>query len=232
MASKVQEYTIGHTGGVLGSDYVTLSQNQTSPQRPTAVISFEVPRKYEGINYVGRRDATRFVPRTMETLTGSANDDTVVSLEADIQPIAGETDMADQDYPVCVAFNVTQNTEVDISDVDYATNEVTLATDPADRDEVKLYPIISEGTVQYQGRNQFDQVEGPVYNWPTPMYRFHDFKQLQAGREVNLHGSVDWTRYERVELLVDSPRQVVWEDNDYPRGEYVSTLQQDVEIEI
>lgn len=232
MADKVQEYTLTQAGGVLGADFVDTQQNQTSPQRPTSVISFEVPREYEKISYVGRRDATRFVPRTMETISGTTGDDTVVSLTADIQPVAGETALEDQDYPAVVAYNVDQAAQVDIADIDYAANEVTLATDPADTETVKLYPIITEGNVQYQGRNQFEQVEGPVYNWPTPIYRFHDFKQLQQGREINLHGSVDWTRYEKVEFLVDSPRQVVWQDSDYPLGEWVSTFEQDVEITI
>lgn len=230
MADQTQQYTITHTGGVLGEDNVTTATNQTSPQRETAILSFTGARKFEEIEYVGRRDATRFVPRTTETLTGSADDDTVVSLEANIQPIAGEEDLDDQDYPVVVAYNVTQGTEIELADVNYATNEVTLASDPADGDSVKLWPIMTDGQIQFRLVNQFGQEEGRVYPWTTPIYRWHDFPQLKAGREINLHGSVTWQENETVEVLLDAPQEITWEDADYPHGQYVSTFDQDVEI--
>ncbi|ALJ99684.1 head protein [Haloarcula californiae icosahedral virus 1] len=230
MADQTQEYTLSHTGGLLGSSKVTTASNQTAPQRETAIISFEVPRKFSEIEYVGQRDATRFVPRTTEEITGTANDDTVVQLQANIQPIAGEEDMADQDYPVVVAYNVTQGAQVEIADVNYATDEVTLATDPADGDTVKLWPIMGDGEVQFRLVNQFGQEEGRVYPWATPLYRWHDFPQLKRGREINLHGSVTWQENETVEVLLDAPQAITWEDADYPEGQYVSTFEQDVEI--
>jgi len=95
---------------------------------------------------------------------------------------------------------------------------------------VKLYPIMSDGTVQFRLVNQFDQEEGRVYPWATPLYRWHDFPQLKRGREVNLHGAVEWQESERVEVLLDAPEQIVWNDPDYPLGEYVSTFEQDVTI--
>lgn len=229
-ADKVQQYTISHTGSVLGDDKVVTSQNQISPQRETTVLSWECPKKFEQVEYVGRRDDTRFVPRTMESITGSTNDDTLVPLNTDIQPVAGEEELADQDYPVCVAYNVDTATEYDIVDIDYSANEVTLGTDPADTETVKLYPIVAEGELKFQGANQFGQIEGPIQKWPTPLYRFHDMEQNKRGTAVNLDGAVSWSRYEKVEVVVDSPRQIVWTDADYPRGEYVSTFEQDVEI--
>lgn len=230
MADQTQRYTISHTGGTLGTDMVDLNQNQTSPQRETSIISFECPRKFSRIEYVGQRDPTRFVPRTTETISGTAGDDTVVSLQADIQPIAGEENLDDQDYPVAVAYNVTQGQQYDIVDVDYAANTVTLGTNPADGDSVKVWPIMSSGEVQYRLVNQFNQEEGRVYPWETPLYRWHDFPQLKRGREINLHGSVYWEENERVEVLLDAPQAITWEDSDYPEGEYVSTFDQDVEI--
>lgn len=230
MADQVQDYTISHTGSVLGSEYVTRSQNQTAPQRETAVLSWECPKKFEELRYVGRRDATRFIPRTTESISGTTGDDTVVSLTADIRPIAGEEKISEQDYPVVVAYNATTATQVDIASVDYAANEVTLATDPASGDTVKLWPIIGDGSVQYRAVNQFGQTEGLVYPWPTPVYRWHDFKQLKRGREINQHGSVKWGRYEKVEVVLDSAQKITWTDADYPEGEYVSTLEQDLQI--
>lgn len=230
MADQIQEYTITHTGSVLGDSEVTLAANQVSPQRETAVISFECPRKFERIEYAGQRDSTRWIPRTTETLSGTANDDTVVDIEANIQPIAGEEKLDEQDYPVCVAYNVTQGVEVDIVDADYAANTVTLGTDPADGDSVKLFPIMGDGDVQFRLVNQFNQEEGRVYPWSTPLYRWHDFPQLKRGREINLHGGVTWEENEVVEVLLDAPQAITWQDPDYPGGEYVSTFEQDVEI--
>lgn len=230
MPSETQDYVLTHSGSTLGADSVNTYQNQVSPQRETAIVSFECPRNFSEIEYVGQRDDTRFVPRTTETITGSANDDTVVDLTANIQPIAGERDVEDQDYPVAVAYNVTTGTEYEIVDVNYATDTVTLGTDPADGDEVKVWPIMSDGDVQFRLVNQFDQEDGRVYPWSTPLYRWHDFPQLKRGREINLHGTVTWQENERVEILLDAPQQITWEDPDYPNGQYVSTLRQDVEI--
>lgn len=241
MASKVQSYTISHTGNVLGSEYVTRSQNQVNPQRPTAILSFEGPKKFEQLEYVGERDATRFVPRYLQSVTISDDDasgaleedERTVSLNGDIQPIAGETNLDDQDYPAVVAYNTTQGARVDESelDVNYATDAVTIADSAvAAGDSVKLYPIINEGTVQYRAVNQFGQIEGTVYPWSTPVHRWNDMKQLKRGTEVNLEGMVEWTRYESVEVLLDSPLQIVWQDADYPDGDYVSSFEQDLQI--
>ncbi len=231
MATK--NYVISHTGKVLGSDKVTLSQNQISPQRETAIISWECPRKYESISYAGRQHPTRFIPRTHQEVSGTADDDTVVSLDGNIQPIAGETNPEEWDYPPVVAYNVTQSTDyTDDLEYDFTADEVTLPEDPADGDTVKLWPILTEGQIKMVGINQLGQEEGALYPWGVPVYKFHDFPQLQAGFELNLHGNVNWTRHEKVELRLDSPRQIVWEDPDYPRGSYVSTIEQDVAIEL
>lgn len=232
MAEKVQRYTISHGASVLGDDYVTREQNQVSPQRATPVLTFEGPKKFEALEYRGRRDATRFVPRSMETHDGDGTA-TAFTLDANIQPVAGEEDLDDQDYPVVVAYDTAAGSQLDVAELNYSANEVTFASAPdTATDNVKVYPIISEGTVQLRALNQFNQVEGHVYPWPTPIYRWHDFEQLKRGTEVNLQGSVRWGRYEKVEVLVDSPRQVVWEDDDYPEGEFVSTFEQDLSISL
>lgn len=226
--ARTQNRVISHTGSELGDDKVTLSQNTVDSLTP--VVSWECPKEYEQIEFVGQRDSTRFVPRTMQTITGTANDDTVVALDNDIQPVAGETELSEQDYPAVVAYNVTQGAEVDIASVNYASDEATLATDPADGDEVKLYPILNEGEIRFHGINQFGQDEGTLYPWSTPLYRFHDFQQDKAGREINLRGRVSWSRYESVEVRINSPHQIVWEDPDYPLGGYVSSIDQDVRV--
>lgn len=226
-ADTTQENTLSHTGQTFGSENVTLSQNQSDGK--ASVVEFTTPREYEKTEYVGKRHATRFVPRCMETVDSAAADG-VLSLDARIQPVAGEPDIEDQDYPAVVAYNTTQGKEAEITDLDYAQNTVTLAdSDYAENDTVKLYPIITEGAVQYEGINQFDQLEGPAFKWQTPVYRFHDMEQDKRGTEVNLDGSVTFSRHETLRFTLESPRTLVWEDADYP-GSYVSTFQQKVDI--
>lgn len=229
---EVQEFTISHTGSVLDDGNNEVVREANTADSPDAILSFTCPRKFEEVRYRGQRDATRFVPRTKQTITGTTNDDTVVALNNDIRPYAGEKDIADQEEPVVVAYNVDQATEVEIASIDYAANEITLATDPADTETVKIWSIISQGTIQYQGRNALDQVEGPVYPWPTRVQVFSIFPQNKRGREIHQHGSVTWGRHETVEVLFEAPHVIDWTDADYPRGEYPSTFEQDVKIEL
>lgn len=223
-----QEETITQAGGALDAEDVTLSSN-TVADREDNVIEFRCPRKFDHIEYAAESDPVRFVPRTVQEVSGTANDDTVVALNNDIQPVHGEEAIEDQDYPVARAYNVTQDTEVDIVDADYAANTVTLGTDPADGDTVKVWPILAEGTLRIEGFNQFDQSEGVLFQWGFPLRRFHDFQQNKRGTEINLHGRARWFENESLAFRVESPHPVVWEDADYPDA-YVSTFQVDVSI--
>jgi hypothetical protein len=230
MADRVQRRTLSHTGNELG-DKLTLDYNQTDPQRKSTIVGFECPRKFESIRFRGRRHHTKLVLRTMEEHESDGS--TEVELDARIQAIAGEEDIDDQPYPVCVAVNVSGDDpeEIPVVDANYATNTVTLYEAPDEGDDLKLFPIISQGAIQYQGVNQFNQVEGPVDRWETPIYRWHDFDQDKRGTEINLQGEISWTRYERLEMVLDSPETVVWQDDDYP-GSFVSTIEQQVDVEL
>lgn len=233
-APQVQERVISHTGSELGADSVTLSQNQNDPQLPTSVIGFECPRKYEWLEYQARRHATKGEFRTVQEVVGTANEDTVVDVEANLQPIAGQESLADQEkdaYPVVVAADDAGN-EIEVTNVDYAANTVTLGEDPADGVSYYLFPVITDGTVQYRGINQFDQVEGTLSEWATPIYRFADFDQNKRGTEINLAGRARWDHYETIELVVDSPRQVIWNHANWPRGEYATKFEQRVDIRL
>lgn len=225
---ETQPYTISHSGSVVGTDNTVRAQNQIDPQRETSILSFTCPKNFESITLVGRRDPIRFIPRTMETFSGDGST-TTFTLEADTQPIAGEPELEDQPYPAVVAA-VVGSGEIDVTAVDYTTNEVTLASAPASgTDNVKLYPVILEGTLKLRGINTLGQNEGPINKWPFPLRRFSDVLQDKRGSAINLQGSVSWNRNETVEYMIDSPRKIVWEDADYP-GAYVSTLEQEVEI--
>ncbi len=227
-ASSIERSSLTHNGSTFGADNVMRSQNAADTM--STVCMWEHPRRFEGCEYVGKRDPTRFIPRTREELTGTATDDTTVQLSSDIMPIAGKHKLDEQDYPVVVAVNGTTGNEIDIADVDYGANSITLASDPADGDQVYLYPIISEGTVQFRAKNNMGFVEGAVYKWPTPIYRFHDFPQLARGTEINLNGDVSFEEHDELEFRINSPHTLWWEDDHFPQGQFISSLEQKVEL--
>ena len=169
--------------------------------------------------------------RSLEEFEGDGSAETF-DLDTRLQPVGGEEDIEDQPFPIVVGYDVDDETELEIVDVDYATNEVTVDAAPDDGNDLKFWPVITQGAVQYQGVNQFDQVEGPVDKWSTPVYRWAFFDQDKRGTEVNLQGAIHFSRDETLELTLDSPAQVVWDDVDYPRGEYVSQIEQRVDIEL
>lgn len=225
-ADQTQENTLSHTSGAFPSDKVELLQNQVQPQNKSPVIAFIGPDEFEDTEYVARRHHTNFVPRTVEEHT--ADNTGSIDLSARIQPVAGERELDRQDYPAVVLVNVDQGSEVEITDVDYAAGTISFSAQPND-ETLKAFPIITEGTAQFQGVNQFDQVEGPADRWETPLYRWHDMKQDKRGTRVNLQGRISFSRSERLEFVVDSPHEVVWEDPDYPEA-FVSKFEQKVEI--
>lgn len=228
----VQQYTIGHTGSVLDPNdeggIVTLEQNQVSPQRETPVATFKCPDNFDSISFVGNRDATRFVPRYKDTYDGTGSK-TTFSVSGDLIPVVGETAIEEQPYPVVVA--VADGSEATIASVDYNANEVTLDSAPSNgTDNVHLFPVVATGTVKIRGLNTLDQPTQPIYPWAFPIYRWHDLRQGKRGTEINLNGSLRWDRDEKMQVMVDSPRQIVWDDSDYPDA-YVSALEIDVEIQ-
>lgn len=234
MPAQVQERVLSHTGAELGDGMITLSTNQTAPQLATPIIAWEMPDMYEWAEYAATRHPTEAELRTEQTVTGTANDDTVVTVDADLQPVAGEEELADQEdiaFPAVIAADDAGN-EIDITNIDYAANTVTLAQDPADTVDYHIYPLIVEGTARYRGVNQFNQVEGSLAEWGTPLYKFADYDQQKRGTEVNLQGTARWSTHERLEMVVDSPRAVTWTHAQFPRGQYVSKLNQRVDIKL
>lgn len=221
-----EEYTVSHTGSVLGDDFVTLETNQTSPARRDPVISFECPDKFQQLEYVGPQHPIRFEPRTVEQFDGSDGTGPY-SLEATLQPIAGETELEEQMYPVVEAVDLDDGSEIDIESVDYHANEVTLAQAPTG--SVKFYPILTDGTVKWGGENALGQDQGTLYPWGFPVFRFHDMDQIRAGREITMQGRATWSHNEELQLRLESEQGIVWEDADYP-GAYVSEIEVDLTI--
>lgn len=227
---KNDRRSLTHAFHEVGEENGVLRQN--TPDVNSPVLEWTCPRKFQSIRYAGGRHKTKFVPRTKQTITGTVNDDTVVALNSDIQPIHGETNPDEMSYDPVVAYNVTQGVEVDIADYDFANNEVTLAADPADTEEVALFPILTEGTLQYRGLDQFGHEISPLDEWSTPIHVFHDFEQGRNETEVHLIGAAQWSEAETLALYIKSPHQIVWEDSAYPRGRYVSTVEQRVDVSV
>jgi len=222
-----QDYTVGHTGTVLedaGESAVWLYQNQVNPRRETEIAEFRCPSNFDQISWVGERDPVRFEPRTYEDKAPDANG--VISVDAELLPVAGETAVKDQPYPVVEVYNA--GIPATVESVDYAANTVTVDSGLSGTN-LDVFPIVAEGTFKMRGKNALDQATGPVFPWGHPIYRWHDFKQDKRGTEVNLSGGITWMRDETLQVMVDSPTQVVWEHADYPDA-YVSTLELDCRI--
>lgn len=227
---KNDRRSLTHTGREVGSENVELLQNAANSNSP--ILKWTCPRKFQTIRYAGGKHTTKFVPRSREEVTGTTGDDTVVSLTADIAPPAGETNQYDFPYDPVVAYNVTTGVEYDIASYDFGANEVTLGTDPASGDTVALWPVIIEGTIQYRGLDQFDHEVAPLDEWSTPVHVFNDFEQNKNETEIHLVGAAQWEENETLALYMDSPRQVVWSDADYPRGQYASQIEQRVDVSV
>jgi hypothetical protein len=230
-----QPYTIGHTGSVLedaGQNAVWRSNNQTSPQRESEILELRCPTNFDQISFVGPRDAVRFEPRTHETVTVTSGNSTLSGITANLQPIAGEPLLEDQPFrTVRIYSQANSQEETDrIESVDYAANEITLSSNVGQNTTFDVYPVINEGTLKIRGLNALDQTSGPMYPWSFPIYRWADMEQNKRGTEVNLNGSITWQRDESIQILVDSPREVVWDHPNYPEA-YVSTFEMDCRIE-
>lgn len=227
---KNDRRSITHTGSDVGADNVTLTSN--TPDREDPVIEWECPRKYDLMTYQGGRHLTKFVPRCKESITGSGDDDTEVELDANIVPVAGETDSDDWPYPPVVAYNVTQGERIDLDDIHYGSNTVTLASDPNDGDDVALFPVMADGVVKYVGHDQFGNRVGSLDTYGIPLHVFHDFEHDRNETQIHLTGAVSWEEAESLALYVDSPDQIVWADDDYPLGSYASTIEQRVDVDV
>lgn len=230
---KNDRRSLTQAGHEVGDSNVALHQNTANTNSP--VLEWTCPRKFSQIRYAGGTHKTKFVPRTKETQSApSPSGGTVTfSLNSQIQPIHGETLQEDQQYPPVVAYNKTQDTEVMPESYDYGTNDVTFPdTNIAQNDDIALFSILVEGTLQYRGIDQFDHEIAPLYNWSEPIHVFHDFEQDRNETQVHLVGQATWEESETLALYIDSPHQIVWEDSDYPRGQYVSVIEQRVDVTV
>jgi len=112
-------------------------------------------------------------------------------------------------------------------------DEVTFASAPNNgTDNVKIYPVFGGGSAQYRGYDGFGHQVGPLDEWGVPMHVFNDFDTDKNETQIHMVGSGRFVEDETLALFVDSPTQVVWTDSDYPRGEYVSRIEQRVDAQL
>lgn len=222
--------SLTHTGAELGSGRVTLSTNATG--REDSIISWECPRKYTAITYSAGRHITKFIPRTKEALDGDGAA-TTFSLSSNIQPPAGETTFDDMAYQPVVAIDTNDgNNQLSVASYDYDANEVTFENAPTDADgNVVCWPVLTEGVIKFIGHDQFDNRVAALDGWGIPIRVFNDFDQARNITEVHLTGAVTWEESEKLVLYLESDHELVWDDTDFPNGEYASTIEQRVDID-
>lgn len=224
---KQDRRSLTHTFGEVGADNGALKQNAVDTHSP--IIEWTCPRKYDVIKYAAGRHYTKFRPRHREDFAGHTG--TTVSLTSKIQPIAGEPKIDEQPYPVAVAYDITAGSEIDVVSADYDQNTIELGSDPGGND-IAVWPILVEGEIQYRGQSQFGYEVAPLNEWTIPIHVFSDFNQNKNETQIHLVGAAQWDEAETLAFYLDSPRQIVWEDADYPRGQYASTIEQRVDVSV
>lgn len=228
---KNDRRSLTHNFNEIEASNGTRSQNSTGQNSP--ILEWTCPRKFSRIRYAGGRHKTKFVPRYYQEVSSASGGEEDITVSDILQPIVGETDQDDQPYAPVVAYNETQ--AVDITDdltYDYSANVVTLPSGTSSSDTVHLYPIMVSGTLQYRGLDQFGHEIAPLDEWSTQLHVFHDFDQNQNDTEIHLIGAIEWTESETLALYLDAPEQIVWEDTNYPRGQYVSLIEQRVDVSV
>lgn len=222
--------TFTHRGTEIGEDNVELSQNRIGEF--STVLTWTMPKMFTHVGFAGGKHVSRFELRTLEEFTGTTEDDTEVEMDTRLIAIAGEEDISDQPFPTVVAYNVTQGAEIDIADVDYIHDTVTLASDPAENDEVKLWPVMTHGAAKFTARDAFGNATGPLDEWGVGIHSFADFDQEKNTTQIHMVGAGQFREDEQIELQLDADQQLVWEDPDYPNGSFVSKVQQKFDVEV
>lgn len=224
--------TFSHRGTEVGSANVTLEQNAANQNQP--VISWSIPRTYTEMVFSGGKHITKAQFRAHETATGDGST-TTFSLSTNFVAVAGEEHFDEQPFPAVVIYDETASNELtwsDIDSVDYMKNEITFSSAPANGNDLHFYPVIGDGEAQYRARDGFGHQVGPLDEWGVPMHVFADYDQEKNQTQLHMIGSGRFIEDEELVLFVDSPSQVVWQHAQYPRGQYVSKIEQRVDVQL
>lgn len=240
---KNDRRTLTHRGSEVGTEKVTRSQNATGSF--SRVLDWECPRKFERIDYAGGVHWTKAELRYVQSETLSDDDGSATLEESErtftvngnLQAVSGEEDLTEQPFPSVRVVNTTQGTEIPLEDltVSYAQDTVTLPDeshgDVAIGDSVKLYPVVSEGLIQYRAIDQFGHEVASLDDWGTPVHAFADHNQMKQDSRIHLVGRVTWEESEKLAVYIKSDRTIVWEDADYPDS-FVSSFAQKVDVSV
>lgn len=227
---KNDRRSLTHTGQEVGSSNINRSQN--SADRLSEVLAWTCPRKYDRITYSAGDHYTKFLPRYRESFDGDGSK-TTFSLTGIIGEPNGESDVSNMRYQPVVAYDDAAGSQLDVESYDFATNEVTFTSAPdSGTGNVIMWPVITEGIVKYVGLDQFNNQVASLDTWGIPLHVFNDFDQAKRMTRTHLTGAAQWQENETLSVQIDSPRQVVWDDADYPNGEYASTIEQKVDVDV
>lgn len=222
--------SISHSGSELGESNVALHQNE--PNREDAIVEWTCPRKFDQMTYSAGDHLTKFYPRCREELDGDGTE-TTFPVDANLAPPNGQTTVAEMKYQPVVAYDDEAEEELTVEYYDFDQNEVTFEEAPEDGSgNVIVWPIITEGLVKYVGQDQFDNQVAALDQWGIPIHVFNDFNQTKRETKVHLTGAAVWEESETLAVHLNSERQIVWEDSEYPRGTYASTIEQRVFVDV
>lgn len=224
--------TLNHRGTEVGSGNVTRSQNTTG--QVSEVLRWTIPKKFRELVIAGGKHWTKAELRYKETLNGDGSSGPY-STTGDIIPIAGETDVSEQPFASVVAVDTdpSPNQTLTVSSIDYDKNEITFNSSVNNAsNNLELWIVMAEGNVQFRGLDAFGNLVAPLDEWGVPTHVFGDFNQEKNTTQIFLPGAGQFERDEELQFNIDSPRQVVWTDSNYPSGQYVSKVEQRVDVQL
>ncbi len=207
---------------------VNLQQNVTGER--DYVAQWTVPKEYSQLVLATSIHETKFIPRTKESglTVQDDNGDLYVSVSGDLNPIAGEEALEDQDFPVAY---VHEGGEVGITRVDYAQDRIYLdGNDTTAGNTADAFYVITDGSVYLRVKDVFENVGDVLDRFGMPVRVFSELEQNSRSNRPHLSGRATLSSSETLELLLESDQQIVWQDPDYP-SDYVSQISQRVELE-
>jgi hypothetical protein len=228
---KNDRRSLTHTGTEVGTNNLELQQNAAN--REDWVLEWTCPRKYDSITYSAGDHLTKFSPRSREGVDGDGATSTF-TVEANIDPPNGEVIVDQMDYQPIIAIDTADgDAQLTVSGYDFDANEVTFEETPTvGSGNVVMWPIMTEGIIKLIGHDQFNNAVAALDTWGIPLHVFNDFDQAQNMTQVHLTGAATWQESEHLVVYLDSPRQIVWDDAEFPEGQYASTMEQRVDVNV
>jgi hypothetical protein len=228
---KNDRRSLTHTGAELGDSNVNLSTNE--PNREDTVLEWVCPRKFESIVYSAGDHITKFHPRHRTNTDGDGSQ-TTFDVPGNIMPPNGETYVPQMDYQPVVAIDTADgDNQLEVESYDFDANQVTFKSAPVSgTGNVVMWPILTDGIIKYIGHDQFNNSVASLDTWGIPLYVFNDFNQDKNMTQIHLTGAATWEESERLTVYINSPYEIVWEDAEYPEGQYASTIEQRVDVNV